>query len=71
MIVNLSKNQNFSISSNANGGVVVNTFNGGKLVTQAINGEQTAKQVLTVADEVLPLYDGKILKRINDALYVE
>ena len=71
MIVNLSKNQNFSISSNENGGVVVNTFNGGKLVTQAINGEQTAKQVLTVADEVLPLYDGKTLKRINDALYVE
>ena len=70
MIINLSKNKNFSISSAGESGVVVNGFDGNTLYSTTVNETQTEKRAIGVADEIFTLYDGRILKRINDNLYL-
>ncbi len=70
MIVNLSKNNNFSISGADGSGVIVNSFNGSYLVSTSVSNVQGKKHVIGIADEEYALYDGRIIKRIKDNLQV-
>lgn len=70
MIINLSKNNNFSISGATAGGVTLNAFDGKALYSTQVDSVQGEKTVIGIADEIFTLYDGKILKRIKDNLYL-
>ena len=70
MIINLSKNNNFSITGATASGVTLNSFDGKALYSTTVEREQGGKQMIAVADEMFTLYDGRILKRIKDNLYL-
>ncbi len=70
MIVNLSKNNNFSISGAGSSGVIVNGFNGSYLFSTNVSNAQGEKQVIGIADEAYTLYDGRVIKRIKDNIQV-
>ena len=73
MILDLIKGKDFRISQKSeSGGVVVDVSNGSQLSSTTVNEDkQSAKTVYATCDEAITLYDGKTLKRIRDAIFIE
>lgn len=71
MIVNLSKNKNFTISGMNATGVVVNASKGNAVFSSTVNATQGSGEIVAFADQILTLYDGKILKRIRESIFIE
>lgn len=71
MIVNLSKNKNFTIQSISGGKVTVNSSDGNLLFSSTVDKAESSREVVAFADQMITLYDGKILKRIRDSIFIE
>lgn len=72
MIIDLIKGKNFRINKVVNGGVVIEVSNGSSLSSATVDGENLNMETIYAAcDEVIPLYDGKTLKRIRDKIFIE
>lgn len=73
MIVGLYKDKIYKIVKNDDGEVTVNGGDGTKVVSSSVasDGEKSENRVVAYCDEYVQLYDGKILKRLRDALSVE
>ena len=72
MIVDLIKGKNFRISQVNESEVTVEVSSGSGLSSTTISGESQATTPLySACDEAIPLYNGKILKRIRDRVFIE
>ena len=69
--VNIEKANNYHINKSENGYFI--TYNdGSKLYEIQIKNDSIVKKVVKdFCDELLPLYDGKILKRVRDIITVK
>ena len=73
MIVGLNKNKNYSIVKRSDGTITVNGGNGTQVISSSVTagGEKADNGVVAYRDEYAELYDGRILKRLRDALSVD
>ena len=73
MIVGLNKNKNYSIVKRSDGTITVNCGNGTQVISSSVTagGEKADNGVVAYCDEYAELYDGRILKRLRDALSVD
>lgn len=73
MIIDLYKNQNYQIKEQSGNRVVVDAFDGSGINRISI-GLQSGLKLMTkriIADECVTLYDGRLLKRIQQNLIIE
>ena len=71
MIVNLSKNKNFAIKGVSGGKVTLNSSDGNFLFSSTVDKTESSREIVGFADQIVTLYDGKILKRIRDSIFIE
>lgn len=71
MIVNLSKNKNFAIKGVSGGKVTLNSSDGNFLFLSTVDKTESSREIVAFADQLVTLYDGKILKRIRDSIFIE
>lgn len=72
MILNLRKNVNYRIADKKDGEVTVDYGDGTKVSSQKVSraGAKSGANVVAYSDECVPLFDGKILLRLRNALSV-
>lgn len=72
MILNLRKNVNYRIAENKDGEITVDYGDGTRVSSQKVtsSGVKSSANVVAYSDECVPLFDGKILLRLRNALSV-
>lgn len=73
MIIDLYKNQNYQIKEQSSNRVVVDAFDGSGINRISISLQSGLKLMTKriIADECVTLYDGRLLKRIQQNLIIE
>lgn len=73
MIIDLYKNQNYQIKEQSGNRVVVDAFDGSGINRISISLQSGLKLMTKriIADECVTLYDGRLLKRIQQNLIIE
>jgi len=73
MIIDLYKNQNYQIKEQSSNKVVVDAFDGSGINRISISLQSGLKLMTKriIADECVTLYDGRLLKRIQQNLIIE